>query len=113
MTASADVWAARIDDLVAYCSNIDVRFTRKMTGASVADLATVAALVGHEVPEEYAEFLKTMGRCSPGDLGRFLEDVTFGIRAISDFYDDPPVPVPDDAIYLWTFGTTSEMFIRN
>jgi hypothetical protein len=80
-------------------------------GASEEEINRIADLARLPLPPEYQSFLVRMGRTPPSSLGQFFEDVSYGIEAVVQFYLNPPVPIPSDAVYLWTVDVDSHMFL--
>lgn len=104
-------WAKEMEDFVDYCNQFDPTFKQKIIGASDKDIDQIEQLSKLPLPAEYRAFLATMGRTPLDSLGNFFKDIIYGIEAVQEFYHDPPVPVPYDAVYLWTLDYDSEMFL--
>ena len=102
---------AAIDELIAYCARYAQGFADALLGATDAEIADLATLARQPLAPEHAAFLARFGRTPPGSLDPFLDKTEFGVAAAEQFYADPPVPVPDDAVYLWTLDFDLEMFL--
>lgn len=97
--------------LTAFCDRYAPGFAGKVLGASANEIDRIEALVGSSLPAEYRAFMECMGATRAGSLGRFLQHVSFGMSAVEEYYRDPPLPVPRDAIYLWTYEYDSPTLI--
>src|SRR5262245_44896757 len=104
-------WSAEVDALIAFCSRSNPEFAGAVQPASAADLAHVQALAGQPLPPEYRAWLERMGRTPHRALGKFLDNLTYGVEAVTKFYTKPRVPVPRDAIYLWTLNEDTANFL--
>ncbi len=111
MDPGANMSSKALDDFVNYCGRLDPTFPGRISGASGADIELIENMAKMHAPPEYRRFLEYMGRTAPGSLGRFLANIDFGIEAVRAFYLDPPIPIPSDAIYLWTLDADVEMFL--
>ena len=111
MPLNSDEWTRAVDDFVDACARYEDGFAEKLVPASDDDLRRLEALVPAPLPPEYRAFLKRMGRTPAGTLGGFLKDTEFGIEASEAFYQNPPVPVPADAVYVWTVHVDAPMFL--
>ncbi|MFY0569735.1 hypothetical protein ACN28E_38725 [Archangium lansingense] len=100
-----------MDGLLEYCERLAPGFLRTIRGASEADLARLESLSGQALPAEYRAFLARMGRSAPKSLAPFFSDVEFGIEVAERFYLEPPIPVPPDAVFLWTLDRDCDMFL--
>lgn len=100
-----------IGGLVDYCERCAPGFAQALRPTLPADVDDVIRLTGVGVPAEYRAYLLAFGRAVPSALAPFMTDFHFGCDATEDFYRDPPVPVPDDAAFLWSIEGGSEMFL--
>ncbi|MGE3294512.1 MAG: hypothetical protein AB7I59_17720 [Geminicoccaceae bacterium] len=103
-------WPARLAELLAYGARFDSDLLQAIVGATPDDVRIVASTWRLSLPADYEAFLLAMGRTPLGSLGSFMEHLIFGVDAINAFYLEPPVPVPGDAVYLWTFQEDSPFY---
>lgn len=103
--------AAAMAGLLDYCERCAPGFTGALKPVAVEDVDRIVKLTGLGVPAEYRAFLLTFGRADSSAMGQFMSDVELGCDAVEAFYRDPPVPVPPDAVFLWTSGGDCEMFL--
>lgn len=99
------------DQWMLYCQRAEPSWLGRARGASEEELARVEALAPCPLPTEYREFLKRLGTTPPGTLGGFLAGHEFGVKAALRFYEDPPVPIPNDAVYFSTLNEDTEYFL--
>jgi hypothetical protein len=102
-----DAMAALLD----YCERSAPGFAAALKPASRQDVDRIVESTGLLAPAEYRSFLLIFGRADFAALAPFMKDVEFGCDAVEDFYRDAPVPIPADALYLWTSGGDCEMFL--
>jgi len=100
-----------MDRFVDYCEKLAPGFATRIQGASAAVLERLAEFANLKLPSEYSAFLRRMGATPPGSLEPFLADVHWGVEAVQEFYQAPPIPVPRDAVYLSTLNVDFEMFL--
>ncbi|MCP3143641.1 hypothetical protein [Pyxidicoccus xibeiensis] len=113
MNTPLEKCAREMDGVIEYCTRFAPEFSRTIVGADAGDILRIEEVVGRPLTPEHRAFLSRMGRTSPDSLGEFLKSVEFGVEATLRFYANPPVPVPPDALYMWTLDFDSEMFLRD
>jgi hypothetical protein len=113
MTSSQDdaYWDAEIDAWVQYFSAYTRWLGERLVPAAEAEVRRLEMRAGRRFPLEYRAFLRRMGHTPPGALDPFMEDYAYGIDAVAEFYQAPPVPAPPQSVYLWTLGGNCEMFL--
>ena len=110
MAANNDA-ALAMAGLVDYCERCASGFRAALQPVPDEELERLLASTGLPIPPEYRAYLQAFGRAEAAQLLPFMDDVDYGCQAVATFYADPPAPVPPDAVYLWTAGGDSEMFL--